>query len=90
MKKRLLILIAGALLGAGAAFDQAVVRVAPPPPVVEVRPAAPGPRYVWMEGYRLLYGGRYVWVPGHCDHASRREGLDRGPLAVKAREAEPG
>ena len=62
------------------------VRVGPPAAVVEVRTAAPGPRYVWVEGYQRWNGraygwvpGRWVlpprarsaWVPGHWVHASR-------------------
>src|SRR5262249_57527661 len=40
------------------------VRVGPPAPVVEVRPVAPGPRYVWVDGYHRWDGRAYVWVPG--------------------------
>ena len=38
----------------------------PPPPlkVVIVKPARPGPAYVWREGYWVWRSGRYVWVPG--------------------------
>jgi hypothetical protein len=43
------------------------VQVGPPPPVVVVRPVAPGPRYVWIDGYHRWDGGRYVWVPGRWD-----------------------
>ena len=64
MKKFLLAAVGTALLGASAAFAQVVVRVAPPPPVVEHRPVAPGPRYVWTDGYHRWDGHRYVWVSG--------------------------
>jgi hypothetical protein len=40
------------------------VRVGPPAPVVEVRAGAPGPRYVWVDGYHRWDGRAYVWVPG--------------------------
>jgi hypothetical protein len=40
------------------------VRVGPPAPIVEVRPVAPGPRYVWVEGYHRWDGRAYAWVPG--------------------------
>lgn len=40
------------------------VRVAPPAPVVEVIPAAPSPRHVWVPGYHRWNRGRHVWVPG--------------------------
>ena len=65
MKKRLLIFAAAALFGTGAALAQTVVRVAPPAPIVEVRPVAPGPRYVWRGGYYRWYHGRYVWAHGY-------------------------
>jgi hypothetical protein len=71
MKKRLLILAAAALLATGSAFAQTVIRVAPPAPVVEVRPVAPGPRYVWTGGYYRWYGGRYIWAPGRWVYPPR-------------------
>jgi WXXGXW repeat (2 copies) len=40
------------------------IGVAPPPLRYEVRPALPGPGYVWVDGYWNWAGGRYVWVPG--------------------------
>jgi len=32
------------------ASTRVYVRVGPPAPIVEVRPVAPGPRYVWVKG----------------------------------------
>jgi hypothetical protein len=64
MKRFLLTAAATALLGASTAFAQVVVRVAPPPPVVEHRPVSPGARYVWTDGYHHWDGHRYVWVSG--------------------------
>ncbi len=40
------------------------VRTRPPRSVVEVRTVAPGPGYVWIEGYHRWSGDAYVWVPG--------------------------
>jgi hypothetical protein len=40
------------------------VRVGPPAPIVEVRTVAPGPRYVWIDGYHRWSGRAYAWVPG--------------------------
>jgi WXXGXW repeat (2 copies) len=40
------------------------VRIGPPAPVVEVRAVAPGPRYVWIDGYHRWNGRAYVWTPG--------------------------
>ena len=37
------------------------VGIAPPVPIVEVVPAAPGPGYYWIPGYWIWDGGRYVW-----------------------------
>ena len=36
----------------------------PPPPVVGVVGYAPGPGYLWIEGF-WDWRGRYVWVPGY-------------------------
>jgi hypothetical protein len=40
---------------------------APPAPRVEVQTAAPGPDYVWQNGYWTLRNGQYEWVPGHWE-----------------------
>lgn len=71
MKKQLLGLAAAVMLGGGAVYAQAVVRVAPPLPVVEVRPVASGPKYVWTGGYYRWYGGRYVWTAGRWVYPPR-------------------
>jgi hypothetical protein len=41
-----------------------VVKVAPPARIVETRPVAPGPGYVWVGGYHRWDGHAYVWTPG--------------------------
>lgn len=43
------------------------VRPAPPPVKVEVRPARPHPKAVWIKGHWKWRGRRrgWVWVPGH-------------------------
>ena len=66
MTKRICILILTALLTAGiASASEVIIRVAPPPPVrVGVVGVAPGPGFVWMDGYHAWRGGAYVWVPG--------------------------
>ena len=46
------------------ASTRVYVRVGPPAPIVEVRPVAPGPRYVWVNGYHRWDGRAYAWVPG--------------------------
>jgi YXWGXW repeat-containing protein len=58
-------LTAAALIAAPTwAAARVYVRVGPPARVVEVRTAAPGPRYVWVEGYHRWDGRAYAWVPG--------------------------
>ena len=47
-----------------AAPRRTYVRIGPPAAVVAVRPAAPGPRYVWIEGVHRWNGRAYAWVPG--------------------------
>ena len=48
-----------------------VVHVAPPVPVVEQRGPAPGPGYVWINGYHRWDGSAYVWVPGRWEMPPR-------------------
>jgi len=48
---------------------------APPPPrpyVVGAVGYAPGPGYVWAEGFWDLRGGRWVWAPGYWARAPHR------------------
>jgi len=62
MKKALLVmaLVAGSAL-AGPRFAIGV-GFGGPATVAAVRPACPGPGYVWVDGY---YGSNRVWVPGY-------------------------
>ncbi|TNF24280.1 MAG: hypothetical protein EP329_25140 [Deltaproteobacteria bacterium] len=46
------------------AEDAYYVDEAPPAPYVEVVPRAPGPGWVWVDGYWSWSRHRYVWVPG--------------------------
>jgi hypothetical protein len=39
----------------------------PPPPVREVVIAAPGPGFVWIDGYYRGGRGDYEWVPGRWE-----------------------
>jgi WXXGXW repeat (2 copies) len=41
------------------------VQTAPPAPIYETVPAAPGPNYYWVGGYWTWNGYRYVWTHGH-------------------------
>jgi hypothetical protein len=47
-----------------AASTHLYVRVGPPAPIVEVRPARPGPEFVWVAGFHRWDGRAYVWTPG--------------------------
>jgi len=66
MKK---ILLTTLLLSASGLLGQVSIgiQIGPPPPprVVRVRPVAPGPEYVWVEGYWYPVGGRYRWHEGY-------------------------
>jgi|SRR5271157_1048808 len=55
--------LAGALLTAcGGGY--VVAAYGPPPPRYGVIGYAPGPGYMWTEGYWNLSGGSWVWVTG--------------------------
>lgn len=61
----LLVLMAGSLTGcAGRAYVAYGGPPPPPPPMASGYVGrAPGPGYVWVDGY-YDWRGRYVWVPG--------------------------
>ncbi|WP_233581241.1 hypothetical protein [Acidipila sp. EB88] len=65
MLKRLAVLTLFSSLLPVASQAQVVVRVAPPPPIVEHYGPPPRPGYVWVGGFHRWDGGRYVWTPGH-------------------------
>lgn len=46
-------------------------RTAPPPLRVETYGPAPGPGFVWINGYWNWGGNNYVWVPGRWDRGPR-------------------
>jgi hypothetical protein len=57
-----LLLVTGTSLAE--AGTRVYVRVGPPAAIVQVRPVAPGPRYVWVPGYHRWDRRAYVWTPG--------------------------
>lgn len=67
-------MLAGALGSSPAVAARIYVTVAPPAPIVEVRPAIPSPRHVWIEGYHSWNGTAYVWVPGRWELPPRHRG----------------
>jgi hypothetical protein len=65
MKRNLLtatFVLAGAILTGCAGGYVAVA--GPPPPRYGVMGYAPGPGYVWTEGFYDLRGSSWVWTPG--------------------------
>lgn len=57
------------------------IRVAPPPPRMEVVPAA-RPGHVWIPGYWDWRGRRHVWMNGHWERG-RRGYVYRAPQWVQ-------
>lgn len=58
-------LLAGTLTGCGGAYVAYSGPPAPPPPRASgYVGVAPGPGYVWVDGYYDWGGRSYVWVPG--------------------------
>ena len=60
-----------------------VARVGPIPPrpyVVGPVGVAPGPAYIWIDGYWDLHGGAWIWAPG--DGPFLRGGAFDGKLLV--------
>ncbi|MGA9670064.1 MAG: hypothetical protein WBQ94_12700 [Terracidiphilus sp.] len=51
---------------------QVVVRIGPPPVVVEHPGPPPERGFVWVSGYHRWDDGRYVWVPGHYERPPHR------------------
>jgi len=62
-------LLALILLVGGSLFGQVSIGIrigAPPPPrVIRVVPASPGPGFVWVGGYWYADGSRYRWHNGY-------------------------
>jgi hypothetical protein len=67
MKKKLLVTLLVAAVSMVAADFSIGIRIGPPPPprVVRVQPVAPGPDFVWVEGYWYPNGNHYKWHDGY-------------------------
>jgi hypothetical protein len=65
-----ILVLAGTILTgcAGGAY----VVAAPPPPRYGAMGFAPGPGFVWADGYYDLRGSAWVWVPGAWRRPPRR------------------
>jgi hypothetical protein len=71
LKTLAMIAVASTTFAVTAAQAQVVVRIGPPPPPrVEVVPAA-RPGYLWTPGYWAWRGNRHVWVNGNWVRARR-------------------
>jgi YXWGXW repeat-containing protein len=60
-----LALLAGGSLIAGQVSIGITIGPPPPPRVIAVVPASPGPQFVWIAGYWYPAGGRYRWHEGY-------------------------
>jgi hypothetical protein len=58
------LMAAGTIFGAGIGIG-IEIGPTPAPRVVHVRPAAPGPDYLWVDGYWYVDHHRYVWHDGY-------------------------
>jgi hypothetical protein len=67
------------------------INIGPPPAprILRVRPVAPGPGYVWIDGYWYAEGGRYRWHAGYWSHLGgsplRRRAVFPGVLEWRPR-----
>ncbi|MFM2125295.1 MAG: hypothetical protein RL328_1746 [Acidobacteriota bacterium] len=57
----------------------------PPPPPAMYAPPAPGPGYVWIQGYWGYAGGRYAWNNGYWTRPPRGRGKWVAPRYHKGR-----
>jgi hypothetical protein len=65
-KKTLIFALLIATLPLAAQIDIGIRIGAPPPPrVVRVLPASPGPEFVWIAGYWYPVGGHWRWHEGY-------------------------
>lgn len=65
-----MLLLAFVMLAAGFAHAADIsigiqIGAPPPPRVLRVHPASPGPDWVWIEGYWYPVNGRYRWHDGY-------------------------
>lgn len=67
LRRGLIGLVFASALTFSAAAEEIVVRVAPPPVVVETRGRPPGAGYIWIAGYQRWDGHAYAWFPGRWE-----------------------
>ena len=86
MKRLLATVVLALTLFPAVALAQAIIRVGPPPPIVERPGPVPGPRYVWVPGYQRWNGhGLYLGSRTLCDPSSSRCRLGPRPLCPASR-----
>jgi hypothetical protein len=74
MKRWLLVTVMAATLttaGCGPGYVGIYARTAPPPIRVETYGPAPGPGYLWINGYWGFRGNDYYWVSGRWERPPR-------------------
>ena len=67
MKKIALAVMLALTMIPAVSYAQVVIRVAPPPPVVEERGRPPERGFVWIDGYHRWDVDHYLWVPGRWE-----------------------
>ena len=86
MKRRILagaFVLAGVIL-TGCAGGSFVVAAGPPAPRYGVVGYAPGPGYVWTEGFYDMRGSSWVWVPGTWQRPPRAGRVWVAPVWVRS------
>jgi hypothetical protein len=64
----------------GAEFSIGImIGTPPPPPVVRIMPACPGPEFVWIAGYWYPAGSYYRWHDGYWTQPPYRMARWVGP-----------
>ena len=64
-----------------------IVRQTPPPPIEEVIPRSPGPRYVWVPGY-WIWQDRWLWQSGQWEAPPRERAAYQPGRWVEDRRGE--
>jgi hypothetical protein len=64
---------------------EVVIGTAPPAPIEEVMPIAPGPpaEFIWHPGHWRWIDERYMWVPGHWAHRPHPQAVWVAPAYVQ-------
>jgi hypothetical protein len=65
MKTAIFALCIGSLIASGQVSFGITIGPPPPPRVIHIRPVAPGPDYIWIEGYWYPAGHKYKWHNGY-------------------------